>query len=137
MKIVINKKSQDEVKNQAFDAIVETLFESKNVKIEEFEPERVWCVSMNGAPGSDYDFDYGMFSQGDIGQRIVIKSISEKIFGVASDPRPLVGIVQTKMASRAVKVKAAVAPTEIFPDPTPVESPFVAEAKKLGFNFRR
>lgn len=81
----------------AFDAIIESLFEYKNLNIENFNKDRILLVSFENEIGADYNFDYSTFLQGAVGQLIVIKSLSTKIFGEKIDGRKLIDIINNKI----------------------------------------
>lgn len=133
MKIKKNKTAND-IKNFTFDAIIESIFASKGITPEEFEPNKAWCVSMDGAPGGDYNFDFDKYNEGPIGERIVIKDISQRIFGSPVDPRPLVGVVREKVSAKISSAKS----TEIKEEAKPAEIVLPTTApKKTGFSFMR
>ena len=130
--------SLGDLKEKTFDAIVAAIFEELGTPIEEFQPERTYLVSMDGAKGADYEFDFGKFGEGPFGQLIVIKDISQRILGKPLDPRKVVG----KVKIDAIEVKETVATSfPIIPPPLPTsldKKPVVKdEVKFVGFSGKK
>jgi hypothetical protein len=103
MKIITNTDKNIDA-SIAFESITEALFHHFNLNIEEYHPERIVTVSLDGAPGGDITFDYDLFCQGPVGQKVVIKNTAVSLFGKEVDPRPVQGkVVQGILDKKAAK----------------------------------
>lgn len=84
----------------AFDIIIESIAEYKNININTFNENKIILVSFDNTRGADYYFDYNMYCSGPIGKLVVVKEISEKILGESLDPRKVIGIINQKILNK-------------------------------------
>jgi hypothetical protein len=131
MKISKNISLKDK-KEATFDAIVQALFEGKNLTVEGFDKNRTFLVSLDETPKADLVFDYAKYCEGEIGERIVIKQVAQAIFGQTVDPRPLTVPVR-KILESYMPVKKVVTEDKVPEKSTLSFSPEQKKQGKIGF----